>query len=353
MTPTTTTGSSQPTGVAGPPRRVAVLGAGTWGLALAKILWENGHDVRLWDFFPEVVEKLRSERGHPRLTGLRIPDSVMITADLAEAARDREIVVVVTPSTAVRSTFEALRAKGLDAGVKAWALCSKGLDPDTLMPLSDVVVDVLGPAAAARVAALTGPSHAEEVARGLPTALVAASANADCARAIQEVFRQPRFRVYTSDDILGAELGGALKNIIAIAAGMADGMGFGDNARAGLITRSLVEMIRLGTAMGARADTFIGLSGLGDLIVTATSKHSRNREFGELLAQGRSCFEALKEVGMVVEGYNTVKAAKLLADRHGVEMPLVDAAHSVIYEGVPAREALEALLAREPKPERE
>lgn len=335
-----------------PPRRVVVLGAGTWGLGLGKILWEKGHDVRLWDFYPEVIEKLRRDRSHPRLGGLRVPDSVGMSADLIEAVRDREVAVLVTPSTAIRSTCEAIKAAGLDASIQRWVLCSKGLEPDTLILLSDVILEALGADAAPRVCALTGPSHAEEVARGLPTAVVAASQNPDCAKDVQSIFMRPHFRVYTSDDLIGAELGGALKNVIAIAAGISDGMGFGDNTRAGLITRSLVEMTRLGVAMGARAETFMGLSGIGDLIVTATSVHSRNHQFGELLARGLTCYEALKEVGMVVEGYTTVKAAKALSERHGVEMPIVDATHMIIYEGVPAREALEALLSREAKPER-
>lgn len=343
--------ASAPAAPPAPPARVAVLGAGTWGLALMKILHENGHAVRMWDFFPAVIERLGTREPNRRLGGLCVPESVSLHADLGEALRGAELAVVVVPSTAVRSTIRAALDSREAGVVAAWVLCSKGIEPGTRKLLHEVAAEELGPGGDRRVVVLTGPSHAEEVALGLPTSIVAASLDPEAAGRVQRLFFQPRFRVYTHDDVLGAELGGAIKNVIAIAAGVSDGLGFGDNTRAALITRSLVEIIRLGVAMGARMETFIGLSGLGDLIVTATSRHSRNHQFGELLASGKSCVEALAEIGMVVEGYNTVAAARDLGREHGVEMPIAEAVHRLIFEGLPAREALMSLLGREAKPE--
>ncbi len=333
-------------------KQVAVLGAGTWGLVLAKILSQNGHAVRSWDFFPAVIEKLKKDRTHPRFQGWKIPEDIALTADLAEALKGVEVVVLAVPSIAVRSICEALREAKLDSAIQLWVICAKGIESESLMPLHAVVGDVLGKDLQAKCCVLSGPSHAEEVAQGLPATVVACSSNPSAAEEAQKLFFQPRFRIYTHDDVLGAELGGSLKNIFAIAAGISDGMGLGDNARAGLITRSLVEMIRLGVAMGARQETFMGLSGIGDLIVTATSRHSRNHQFGELLARGKTSDEALKEVGMVVEGYNTVKAACALGKKFDVEMPISEAVRKVIFDDVPAAKAIQGLLSREAKPEK-
>ncbi|MBI1784239.1 NAD(P)-dependent glycerol-3-phosphate dehydrogenase [Candidatus Sumerlaeota bacterium] len=332
-------------------QNVVILGAGTWGLALAKVLWERGHAVRLWDYFASVIEKLKTTRSHPRLLRLRIPDNVTLTANLGEAVKDAEAAVIVVPSLAVRQTCQAIKDANLAVGIKLWAVCSKGIEHDPIRLMHEVVVEVLGEAIEPRLGILTGPSHAEEVAQGLPTSVVACASNPETAKAIQQLFFQPRFRVYTHDDVLGAELGGSLKNIVAIAAGIADGMGFGDSTRAALITRSLAEIVRLGTAMGARPETFYGLTGIGDLIATATSRHSRNHQFGELLAQGRTRQEALDEVGMVVEGYNTARAACALGEKYGVDMPISGAVYKLIFEDIPPAKALELLLSREAKPE--
>lgn len=335
------------------PRAVAVLGAGTWGIVLAGRLAANGHHVRAWDFYPEVIESLKSTGMTPRLPDFRVPPEIVLTPDLGLALDGAEVCVIVVPSTAVRSTCEAIAAGDVAGSVRLWVLCSKGIEQGTLLPLHEVLAAVLGEEAASRTAVLSGPSHAEEVARGLPTTVVACAESAELAGQVQRLFFSPRFRVYTHDDRLGAEIGGALKNVIAIAAGISDGMGFGDNSRAALITRGLAEIVRLGVAMGARRETFVGLAGLGDLVVTASSLHSRNHRFGELLAQGKNCQEALDGVGMVVEGYATAKSAHDLAVRHGIEMPIADVVFRVIYEDLPAREALEALLAREARSEKE
>jgi glycerol-3-phosphate dehydrogenase (NAD(P)+) len=335
--------------VSEPKRTIGVLGAGTWGIVLAHLLAKNGHRVHAWDFYPQVVEALRRDRATPRLPDFQVDPSIELVTDLADAVRDADMIVLVVPSTAVRQTCETLKKLGIVGAGKTWVVCSKGVEPDTLLLLHEVVEDVMG--AGARIGALSGPSHAEEVSRGLPTTVTACSHDPAVADEIQAAFFNPRFRVYTHDDIVGVELGGALKNVAAIAAGISDGMGFGDNSRAALVTRGLAEMVRLGLAMGARRDTFMGLSGLGDLVVTAVSPHSRNHRFGEYLAQGMSCEDALKAVGMVVEGYATARSAHALARKHNVEMPIAEAVYSVIYEGLSAREGLEQLLAREKKPE--
>lgn len=334
-------------------KTVAVLGAGTWGIVLAQVLARNGHAVRAWDFFPQVIENLRRDRSTPRLPDFQIDESIVLEADLAVAARGAEVIVIVVPSTATRQTCESLKRAGITGPGKTWVICSKGIEPDTLMLLDEVVADVMGKATEDHIGALSGPSHAEEVSRGLPTTVTACSRNPEVAEEIQGLFFNPRFRVYTHDDIIGVELGGAVKNVTAIAAGISDGMGFGDNSRAALVTRGLAEIVRLGVAMGARRDTFMGLAGLGDLVVTTGSPHSRNHRFGEYLAQGMTCKEALESVGMVVEGYATAKSAYALAKRHNVEMPIAEAVYRVTYENLPARQALEQLLSRERKSELE
>lgn len=337
----------------GDKKTVAVLGAGTWGIVLANLAAKNGHRTRAWDYFPSVIEALRKDRATPRLPGFEVDATVELEADLGAAVRGADMIVLVVPSTTIRQTCESLRKLGVQGPEHIWVICSKGIEPDTLMLLDEVVADVMGPATRPHIGALSGPSHAEEVSRGLPTTVTACSTNPEIAEEIQHVFFSPRFRVYTHDDMLGVELGGALKNVAAIAAGISDGMGFGDNSRAALVTRGLAEIVRLGVVMGARRDTFMGLAGLGDLVVTTGSPHSRNHRFGEYLAKGMNGDEALKAVGMVVEGYATAKSAHDLARKHGVEMPIADAVYRVLYEHLPARRALEQLLSRERKSELE
>jgi glycerol-3-phosphate dehydrogenase (NAD(P)+) len=339
--------------MAGNRNTVAVLGAGTWGIVLAQLLHENGHGVSAWDFYAEVIEKLKTARGHPRMPGFSLSPEILLTSDIGEVLRGAEAAVLVVPSLAIRGTCEKIRELKLHEQVKTWAIASKGIEPSSLKPLNEVVVEVLGEPVRPCVGVLSGPTHAEEVARKLPATLVAAAENPDTAARIQQLFFNPFFRVYTQDDVLGVELGAALKNVIAIAAGVSDGFGFGDNTRAALITRGLAEIMRLGVTMGARRETFMGLSGLGDLVVTTSSVHSRNHRFGELLAEGKSCEEALKGVGMVVEGYATAQSAHALAKKFGVEMPISEAVYRVCYEGLGPREALQALLARGAKSEKE
>lgn len=332
---------------------VAVLGAGTWGAVLAHVAAQNDFPVTAWDFFPDVIEKLKADRNPPNLPAFELDERVQLSSDLEETLTGAQMAVLVVPSTSLRANCETIRERGLASSIKTWVVCSKGVEQQTLLPLHEVVIDVLGDSVRSHVGVLSGPSHAEEVSRGLPTTVTACSENPEVAAEIQRVFFQPRFRVYTHDDVLGVELGGALKNVIAIAAGISDGMGFGDNTRAALITRGLAEIVRLGTAMGARRDTFMGLSGMGDLVVTTSSPHSRNHRFGEYLAQGLTCEEALEEVGMVVEGYATSVSAYELSKKFEVEMPITDAVYHVIHKDLPAREGLERLLARDPKSETE
>lgn len=338
---------AQPDPPSDPPVRFAVLGAGTWGLTLAQILAENGHVVRCWDIDAEHLARMARDRAHPRIEGLRLDDTVELAPDLPSAVAAAQAVVFAVPSRAMRETCRALQ--GLLVRPTA-VVCTKGLDPETHRLMHEVLAEELGPAAAARTGVLSGPSHAEEVARRLPTTLVAAGA-ADVAAAIQRWFFRPYLRVYTSDDPAGVALGGAVKNVIAIGAGIAEGMGFGDNTRAALMTRGLAETVRLGLAAGARRETFMGLSGIGDLIVTAGSRHSRNYRFGRLLGEGSTADDALREIGMVVEGVPTAEAVCALAAELDVEMPICEAVYRVLFQGLAPREAVESLLSRDPKPE--
>lgn len=332
---------------------MCVLGAGTWGIVLAQLARDNGHSVRAWDFSAEVVEQLTKTRGNPRLGDFKVSEDIGLSADMGEALEGAEVGIIVVPSVFVRATFEKVRELEAARGVGLWVICSKGIEPETLLPLHEVVAQVLGREARDRIGVLGGPTHAEEVARGLPATIVAAGENPEVAVSIQDLLFNPRFRVYTQDDVLGVELGGALKNVIAIAAGISDGMGFGDNARAALVTRGLAEIMRLGEAMGAQRDTFMGLSGVGDLVVTTCSAHSRNHRFGELLAEGMTCEEALKGVGMVVEGHATARSAFDLAKKFTIDMPITKAVHGILYKDVPATEALKALLSRAARSEKE
>ncbi len=332
-------------------RPLVVLGAGTWGITLATVLAENGHPVRCWDIDAPLLERLDRERRHPRLGEFAVHPAIEMQADLAAALDGAEAVVLVVPSHAMRSALGAIRATGHAAGVAHWVICTKGIENETGLLMHELLAEELGAEAGARACVLSGPSHAEEVSRHMPTMLVASGPDMEQARAVQALFLRPYLRIYSHDDMLGVELGGAIKNVIAIAAGALDGMGMGDNTRAALITRGLAEIVRLGLAAGARLETFIGLSGVGDLIVTAGSRHSRNWQFGNLLAGGASAEEALARVGMVVEGYYTARSARLLAARYGVEMPIVEAVCQVLFEGISPRRAVKELLARDPKPE--
>ena len=334
--------------------RVAVLGAGTWGIVLASLLARQGHSVTAWDIAPDVIDALRRDGKHPKLEGFAVAPEIALTSDLGEAVGDTSdlaAVVFVVPSHGMRKAAERCRELGLADSDAALVLCSKGLEEGTELPMADVVEDVMGAGSHERIVILSGPSHAEEVAQGIPTTVCAAGHSMARAELVQALFSTDTFRVYTHDDILGAEVGASLKNVIAIAAGVLDGMGLGDNSRAALITRGLAEIVRLGVAMGARQETFSGLTGMGDLIVTCASQHSRNHRFGELLAKGRTKDRALEEIGMVVEGLRTVRSAVSLAEKHGVDMPITREVHAVTYEDKSPRDALRDLMQRDPKPE--
>ncbi len=327
--------------------KICVLGSGSWGSALASHLQGNGHQVFLWAFDPKQAEELSIQRRSSLLPDLILSKEVAVSNSISKSLESAEGVIFAVPSNAIRST--ALSSKPHWPS-QAWAVCvSKGLEPQTHLRLSEVLNQNLP--AGTPVAVLSGPSHAEEVIRKLPTTVVAASNVEGLARKIQDVFHSDYFRVYTSPDMLGVELGASLKNVIAIAAGIGDGLGLGDNTKAALMTRGLYEMTRLGVALGAQPQTFAGLTGMGDLTVTCISRHSRNRLLGEKIGQGKSLEQALSEMTMVAEGLNTAKAALDLAATVAVEIPITQEVYNVLFKGKSPAEAVKSLLARVAKPE--
>jgi len=328
--------------------RVSVLGSGGWGTAIAVMLSKNGHEVILWSFLETEKEKLVQYRENKAfLPGIEIPENIKLTSNLSECS-DVDIAVIATPSHGVREVarkFSEYAKKDLII-----LNISKGIEEQTYMTLSKVLKEELPEC---KIAVMSGPSHAEEVSRGIPTTNVVASDSEEVAEFIQDVFMNPSFRIYTNKDITGVELGGSLKNVYALCCGIIDGMGLGDNTKAALMTRGLVEMTRLGVKMGADSSTFSGLSGMGDLIVTCTSMHSRNRRAGILIGQGKTAKEAQEEVKMVVEGVRTCRAAKELADRVGVEMPIINEAYDVLFNNAPLCEVIPKLMGRTKKNETE
>ena len=324
------------------------LGSGGWGTALALLLLENGHEVTLWSYRQEESDNLRERRENLVLPGVVLPEGLNLTADMA-CIKNSKVIVLATPSFAVRTT--AAQAGPLLAPGAVLVSVSKGVEKDTSLTLTDVIAQEVGEGHP--VVALSGPSHAEEVSRGVPTAVVAASRDQAAAELVQDIFMNPRFRVYATDDVVGVELGAALKNVIALCAGVSDGLGLGDNTKAMLMTRGLTEIARLGEAMGGRKETFAGLAGIGDLIVTCTSMHSRNRRCGIAIGKGTPPQQAVKEVGMVVEGYYAAANAKALADKLGVEMPITAAAYQVLYEGKDPKTVVVELMTRDKKHESE
>ena len=308
--------------------KITVLGSGGWGTALALLLLDNGNDVTLWSFDPKEAQVLRETRENPMLKGVPLPDALAITTAF-DTVPDSELVVMATPSFAVRATARNvapyLREETIVVSV------AKGIEKDTAKRLTEIIEEEI--AGKCPVVALSGPSHAEEVGRKVPTGCVAASKDMKAAEKVQDVFMNPRFRVYTNTDVTGVELGAALKNVLALCCGISDGMGLGDNTKALLMTRGMTEMARLGVAMGGHKETFAGLSGMGDLIVTCTSMHSRNRRCGILIGQGVPVPKALEAIGAVVEGYFAAANARALAQRAGVEMPITQAAYEVLYQG--------------------
>lgn len=326
---------------------VAVIGAGSWGIALATVLHANGNKVTVWSIVESEIAMLKEKHEHvEKLPGVKLPEDMIFTSDLKEAVTGKEYLILAVPSVFTRST-----AKSMAPFVKEGQIIvcvAKGIEEATLMTLSEIVEEEIP---VAEAAVMCGPSHAEEVGIGLPTTVVAGAAKKRVAESIQDIFMNEVFRVYTSPDVLGMELGGSLKNVIALAAGMADGLGYGDNTKAALITRGIAEMSRLAVKMGAQAETLSGLTGIGDLIVTCESRHSRNRKAGMLIGQGYTMQQAMDEVKMVVEGVYSAKAACALAKKYEVEIPIIEAVNQVLFFDKPAKEAVTELMLRDKKVE--
>ena len=324
-------------------KKICILGAGSWGTALSILLCNNGHDVTVWSIDPEEVLMLKDYREQrDKLPGVIVPSTIAFTTNMELAVREAELIVCAVPSPFVRSTMKS--ASDFIKGGTIIVDVAKGIEEHTYKTMTEIIEEECPQA---RVGILSGPSHAEEVGRGIPTTIVAGSKERAVAEYIQDTFMNDVFRVYTSPDVIGIELGGSLKNVIALAAGMVDGLGFGDNTKAALMTRGIAEISRLITAMGGHMETLAGLSGIGDLIVTCTSKHSRNRNAGYLMGQGKTYQEAMDEVKMVVEGVYSAKAALELARKHNVSMPIVEAVNKVLFEGADVREASMQLLLRD------
>jgi glycerol-3-phosphate dehydrogenase (NAD(P)+) len=329
--------------------KVAVLGGGSWGTSLAVLLHSSSHLVKVWEFYPERARAMREARENvDMLPGIKIPDEIVITSEMDEAVIRMDVVTVVVPSHGLRATVE--KATPFLKGNETLVIATKGIEQGTLKRMSEVTREVTG-FPEDRIAVLVGPSHAEEVSRGVPTLAVSASASEATAKRIQDVFMTPTFRVYTNTDVVGVECGASLKNVIAIAAGVCDGLGFGDNAKGALLTRGLAEMTRLGVKMGARQTTFSGLAGLGDMVTTCISTHSRNRYVGHEVGKGKTIKEVLSGMVMVAEGVRTTKSAVDLAERHQVEMPIAAEVFNILFKDKPVKEAIRDLMLRSPKPE--
>lgn len=326
---------------------ITVIGAGSWGIALATVLSKNGHNVTIWSIVKQEIEMLKEFHEHrDKLPGVILDDSIVFTDDIKEAANNKDLYVMAVPSPYTRSTAR-LFAPYIEKN-KIIVNVAKGIEEETLDTLTDIINEEIPQATAA---VLSGPSHAEEVSRGIPTTCVVGADKKETAEYIQNLFMNDFFRIYTSPDVLGIELGGALKNVVALAAGIADGLGYGDNTKAALITRGIHEIARLGIAMGGKTESFTGLTGIGDLIVTCASMHSRNRRAGILIGQGKTMKEAMDEVKMVVEGVYSAKAAIKLAEKYNVEVPIIEQVNLVLFEDKKASEALKDLMTRDRKTE--
>lgn len=327
--------------------KIGVIGAGSWGTALAILLHTNGHEVTAWSKNEAEVKRIReTHRYESKLPGINIPEGICFTTNLQDAMSEKDVLVLAVPSPGIRSTCQKMKPYIRDGQIVVNV--SKGIEESTLYTLTDVMEEELPEI---KAAVLSGPSHAEEVSRGLPTTCVVSAHTKETAEYLQSLFNSPVFRVYTSPDMLGVELGGSLKNVIALAAGMADGLGYGDNTKAALITRGIHEIARLGMAMGGHPETFYGLTGMGDLIVTCASVHSRNRKAGYLMGQGYTMEEAMKEVKMVVEGVFSARAALMLSQKYQVEMPIVQKINEILFENKNARDAVNQLMQRDRKSE--
>lgn len=324
--------------------RVSILGGGSWGIALAVLLHKNGHEITVWSALETEIEMLKEKHEHKMLPGVRLPEDTVFTTDDREAVEGQDLLGMAVASSFTRSTAHRLSA--LVAPGQKILNVAKGIEEHTLMTLSEIIEQEIPQA---DVAVMSGPSHAEEVGRGIPTTIVVGAKSKETAEYIQNLFMNEAFRVYISPDILGMELGGALKNVVALAAGIADGLGYGDNTKAALITRGLAEIARLGMAMGGKFETFCGLTGIGDLIVTCASMHSRNRRAGILIGQGKTCDEAMAEVQMVVEGVYSAKAAMELAEKYQVQLPIIEQVNKVLFENKSAAQAMKELMLRDKK----
>lgn len=326
---------------------IGILGAGSWGIALAALLDKNGHEITVWSALEEEIKMLSDNHEHKdKLPGVLLSERMKFTSDIEQAVLNKEVLVMAVPSVFVRST--AAKIKNLIQENQIIVNVAKGIEENSLMTMSEIIKAEIP---RGQVAVLSGPSHAEEVGRGIPTTIVVGADNKSTAEYIQNIFMSEVFRVYISPDVCGIELGAALKNVVALAAGIADGLGYGDNTKAALITRGIAEITRLGIAMGGRAETFNGLSGIGDLIVTCASVHSRNRKAGYLIGQGKTMKQAMEEVKMVVEGVYSAKAAIQLAEKYNVSMPIIEQVNKVLFEDKPAEEGVRELMLRDKKDE--
>lgn len=326
---------------------MGIIGAGSWGCALALLLHKNRHQVTVWSIMEDEIEMLEREHEHKdKLPGVILPEQMMFTTDLEKAVSGKDVLVMAVPSPFTRST-SAQMAPFVKDGQKIINV-AKGIEESTLMTLSEIIEEEIPKA---EVAVLSGPSHAEEVGKGIPTTIVVGTKDKETAEYLQNLFMSKVFRVYTSSDVMGIELGAALKNVVALAAGMADGLGYGDNTKAALITRGIAEIARLGISMGGRIETFYGLTGIGDLIVTCASMHSRNRRAGILIGKGASMEEAMAEVKMVVEGVYSAKAGYALAQKYNVPVPIIEQVNKILFEGRSAKDAVSELMLRDKKVE--
>ena len=327
--------------------KISVIGSGGWGIALTILLYKNGHDLTIWSFDKREAEELKTTRENKtKLPNILIPEDIKVTDDLKEAVDNKDVLILAVPSKAIRSVSKSL--KDIIKDNQIIINVAKGLEEDTLKTTTDIIEEELK-GKNPQVAVLSGPSHAEEVGKGIPTTCVVSAHNKELTLYLQNIFMNPSFRVYTSPDMLGVEIGGALKNVIALAAGIADGLNYGDNTKAALITRGIKEISLLGVAMGGEQSTFYGLTGLGDLIVTCASMHSRNRRAGILLGEGKTLDEAIKEVNMVVEGVYSAKSALMAAKKYNVEIPIIEQVNAVLFENKNAAEAVNELMIRDKK----
>lgn len=324
--------------------KVCIIGGGSWGIALAALLYKNGHEITVWSAHESKIQMLREKHETEQLPGVKLPQTAVFTTDDREAVEGKDLLVIAVASSYTREISRRI-GRWVAPGQKILNV-AKGIEEHTTMTLSEIIEQEIPQA---DVAVMSGPSHAEEVGKGLPTTIVVGARTRTTAEFIQNLFMNESFRVYISPDVLGIELGGALKNVVALAAGIADGLGYGDNTKAALITRGITEIARLGTAMGGRFETFCGLTGIGDLIVTCASMHSRNRRAGILIGQGKTCEEAMAEVKMVVEGVHSAKAAMELAEKYNVQLPIIEQVNHILFEGKGAAQAVKELMLRDKK----